>query len=149
MTYVFCGNTDCKHCNVSDHSCQKQVIAVGEEFDCGCRELDPYYNTEEYGEKYYKCVKTESGELAKAEHYGKRIEYKGRVFYTFDRITEDGDYRLTDGDTGYYACTFAQLEQRFDIICEKAKSTPDVKSLPLVDWGGGGYILVKETKHDR
>lgn len=145
MTSVRCTNTDCKHCNVSDCTCQKQLITVGDGFDCGCYDLDPYYNSKEYGEKYYKCVKTKTGEPAKAESYGKRIEYKGRAFYTFDRITEDGDYRLTDGDTGYYACTFAQLEQRFDIICEKAKSIPNVEQLPLAERDGGGYVLVKEA----
>lgn len=145
MTFVKCTNTDCKHCNVKDNTCKKQVITIGEDFDCGCSDLDPYYNSDEYGEKYYKCVKTENGEHAKAEFYGKRIEYKGRAFYTFDRITEDDDYRLTDGDTGYYVGTFAQLEQRFDKICEIAKSIPNVESLPLAEWDCSGYVLVKES----
>lgn len=145
MTFVTCQNTDCKHCNVSDHTCQKQVITVGEEFDCGCSELDPYYNCEEYNEKYYKCVKTKSGEPGKCESYGKRIEYRDRVFYTFDRITEDGDYRLTDAETGYYACTFEELGQRFDKLCEKAKNIPNVESLPLAKMDGGSFVIVKEA----
>lgn len=145
MTYVLCRNTDCKHCNVSDHTCQKQAITIGDDFDSGCSELDPYYNDEEYNEKYYKCVRTKSGELAKAESYGKRIEYKGRVFYTFDRITEDGDYKLTDAETGYGVGIFEEIGQRFDKICEMTKRIPDVKSLPLAEWDGGDYVLVKEV----
>lgn len=145
MTLVNCQNTDCKHCNVSDHTCQKQVITVGEEFDCGCRELDPYYNCEEYNEKYYKRIRTKSGEHGKYESYGKRIEYRDRVFYTFDRITEDGDYRLIDAETGYYVCTFAELEQLFDKLCEIVKSVTNVESLPLVEMVGGDFVIVKET----
>lgn len=145
MTFVYCTNYDCKYCRVTDSQCTKTSIFVGDGFDCGCSDLDPYYNSAEYGEKYYKCVRTQAGELAKAESYGKRIEYKGRMFYTFDRITDDGDYRLTDGETGYYACTFAELEQRFDKLCEKAKSIPNVESLPLAERDGGGYVLVKEA----
>ena len=131
------------HSDVADFHCTKLSIFVGDGFDCGCRDLDPYYNSAEYGEKYYKCVKTKNGELGKCVSYGKRIEYRGRVFYTFDRITDYGEYRLTDAETGYYVCMHNQLEQRFDAICEKAKSIPNVESLPLAEWDNGGYILAK------
>ena len=144
MTSVRCTNTGCKHCNVSDNTCQKQAITIGDDFVSGCSEFDPYNNDEEYNKKYYKCVRTKSGELAKAESYGKRIEYKGRVFYTSDRITEDGDYELTDAETGYRAGIFGKIEQRFDKICEMAKRIPSVESLPLAEIDGEGYVVVKE-----
>ncbi|MBR2434832.1 MAG: hypothetical protein IKB22_05110, partial [Lentisphaeria bacterium] len=130
MTFVYCSNNDCKYCRVTDSQCTKTSIFVGDGFDCGCSDLDPYYNSAEYNEKYYKCVKTKDGQLGKCASYGKRIEYSGRVFYTSDRITESGDYRMTDAESGYFAGTYRQLEDRFDALCEKAKNIPNVESLP-------------------
>lgn len=145
MTFVTCENLDCIHCDATDYHCTKTYIRVGDGFDCGCNDLEPYYNSPDYGEKYHKCVKTKSGEIGKCVCYGKRIEYRGRVFFTSERVTEDGYYILTDAETGYNSGIYSKLEQRFDALCEKAKSIPNVESLPLAEWDNGGYILVKEA----
>ena len=146
MTFVSCNNADCIHCDQSDFQCTKSIITVGDGFDCGCDDLEPYYNSQEYDNKYYKCVKTKSGELGKCECYGKRIEYMGRVFFTSDRVTEDGTYVLTDAFTGYSAGWFRDLGERFEKTCKKAKELPNIETLPLVEWDNGGYILVKENE---
>jgi hypothetical protein len=84
--------------------------------------------------------------LGRCVDYGKRIEYNGRVFFTSDRITEDGDYTLTDAETGCAAGAYKKLEQRFDKLCELAKSFPNVNTFPLVEWDNGGYVLVEECE---
>lgn len=146
MTFVSCHNTECIHCDMKDYHCTKTSIAVGEHFDGGCIDLEPYYNSEDYSHKYYICVKTKSGELAKAVKYGKRIEYNDRVFLTTERITEYRECNLTDAVTGYGVGMYRNLEERFPAICEKAKSVPNVETLPLAEWDNGGYILVKEDQ---
>ena len=143
MTFVSCTNTECIHCDNTDFHCTKSYITVGDDFDCGCSKLDPYYNYPDYDVKYYKCVKTNDGELGKRRCYGKRIEYNGRVFFTSDRITDDGSYQLTDALTGYAVGMFKQLEQRFCKICEMAESIPNVETLPLAEWEVGDYVLVE------
>ena len=149
MTFVSCTNIDCRYCDSSDFHCTKSSISVGDGFDSGCDDLEPYYNSAEYENKYYKCVKTKNDELGRCVCYGKRIEYNGRVFYTSDRITEDGAYKLTDAKTGYNAGEYSKLEQRFDKLCELAKKIPKVVSLPLVEWDNGGYVIVEGTADER
>lgn len=143
MTLVSCGNTECIHCDMTDFHCTKSYISVGDGFDCGCNDLEPYYNQPDFCVKYYKCVKTKNGELGKCKCYGKRIEFNGRVFFTSDRITDDGSYQLTEAVTGYAVGMFKQLDQRFCKMCEIAESIPNVETLPLAEWDNDGYILVE------
>ena len=149
MTFVTCSNVDCIHCDRADFHCTKDRIFVGGLFDGGCEDFNPYYNTAEYDNKYYKCVTAKDGKIGRCACYGKRIEYNGRLFYTSDRITENGEYYLTDAKTGYAVGTYKQLEQRFEKICELAEKMPNVVLLPLAEWDNCGYVIVEESKDER
>lgn len=146
MKLVSCENTCCIYCDTSDNHCTKDIITVGEDYDNGCGDYEPYYNSAEYGHRYYICVKTIKKELAKAVRYGKRIEYKGRVFYTSDRVTERGEYQLTDEETGYGVGMYATLEDRFEKLCDMTKNLQNVQTLPDAEWDYGGYVLTEEKK---
>ena len=144
MIFVSCQYTDCIHCDMRDYHCTKDYITIGEEFENGCNDFEPYYNSAEYYEKYYKCVETKTGELGKCIFSGKRIEYNGMVFFTSERVTEYKECCLTEARTGYGVGMYRDLENRFQKICELAEKYPNVDTLPLAEWDYGGYVLVKE-----
>ena len=145
MTYVTCEHTDCVHCNTKDFHCEKECVLFSEEYDEGCSEYESYLDGDDYSEKYFICVRTKDGKSAKAvKPRGKRIEYKGRVFFTSERVSDDEGYGITDAETGLHVGTFALLEDRFDRILERAEKYPKVESLPLAEWCNGGYVIVEE-----
>lgn len=149
MPLVQCQHTDCIHCDLKNNfKCKAYIITIGEEWDEGCSGYEDYRDQPDYQNEYWIAVKTKSGEAAKAKVYhGKRIEYKGRVFYTSDRL----DYKcclFTDAETGYGCGAYASLGDRFDRICEQAAKLPKVETLPEAEWTSGGYELVKEARHE-
>lgn len=150
MPLVICQNTSCIFCDLNNNfECKAAAITISEEWDEGCSGYEDYRNQPEYQNEYWIAVKTKSREPAKAKGYhGRRIEYKGRVFYTSDRL-EDAPYCLiTDAETGVNCGPYVLLEDRFDRICELTAKYPKVETLPLAEWDNGGYVLVKEAHHD-
>lgn len=144
MPLVQCQNTDCIHCDVGgDFECKAPDITIGEYWDEGCSGYADYRNQPDFQDEYWITVKTKSGKIGKAKCRGKRIEYKGRVFYTAYRL-EDSFCCITDEETGLSCGAYALLEDRFDQICKQAKKLPKVETLPEAEWTSGGYELVKE-----
>lgn len=142
MTRVHCYNTDCIYCALNDCSCIKDIVSIGEDYECGCDDYSPYYETEEYNQKYYIAVKAD-GKPAKAVRYhGKLIEYNGRTFFTADRITDGEYYRLTEKRTGVDVGTFAKLKTRWEKFIELEKQIPDVETLPLAEYDGHGKYKI-------
>lgn len=129
MTKVYCSNYDCKHCD-TEGCCTLDIVAVGDDYEYGCDDYSAYYDSPEYGEKYYKAVFTVDKVKAKAEAYGKKIEYNGRTFYTGDKVTEDDDFFVTDERTGL-AIKFSYLKKHWVTYLEVEKQYPDVDTLPL------------------
>ena len=145
MTIIYCQNEDCKYCDPDLFICTRNIVSVGEFFECGCEEYESYLDSEEYREKYFIAVKV--GEvLAKAVKYGKKIELKGRVFYTQDRAKEFGENRITDKRTGYSVGTVKRLDDLWDKYLETEKTLPDVESYPLAiyDTRTHNYKLVEK-----
>lgn len=149
MPLVRCKHTDCIYCNIAgDFECKAAVITIGEEWDEGCSGYEDYRDQPDYQNEYWIAVITKSREAARVKRYhGRRIEYKGRVFYTSDRL-DDNLCIITDAETGVNCGTYVLLEDHFDQICEQAAKYPKVETLPEAEWNGGGYKLAKEDHHE-
>lgn len=145
MPLVQCQHTDCVNCDIGrEFACKASAITIGDDWDEGCGAYEDYRDQPDYQNEYWIAVKTLSGESAKVKVYrGKRIEYKGRVFYTSDRL-DDKNCSIADAETGRGCGPYAMLEDHFDQICEQAKQYPKVETLPEAKWTSGGYELVKE-----
>lgn len=145
MPLVQCQHTDCIHCDLNDDfKCKATAIIIESEWYKGCSAYEDYRDHPDYQNVYLIAITTKSGEPAKSYRYrGKRIEYKGRVFYTSDRL-DDKNCSITDAETGRGCGPYVLLEDHFDQICEQAKQYPKVETLPDAKWTSGGYELVKE-----
>ena len=149
MTRVICSNYDCLHCDPRSYYCQKDVVSVGDDYSYGCEDYVAYNDCEEYREKFFRAVKTKSGQKAKAVAYGKKIEYNGKTFFTSDRVTEDGNFVVTDGRTGFLVSQMAMAKDRWEQFLEAEKREPDVETLPLAVKVKGGYVLVGSCTGER
>jgi hypothetical protein len=149
MPLVQCRYTDCVNCDIGgEFACKADAITISDDWDEGCSAYEDYRDQPDYQNEYWIAVETLSGESAKVKVYrGKRIEYKGRVFYTSDRL-EYAWCLITDAETGLGCGAYYLLEERFDLICERAKKVPKVETLPEAEWTSGGYELVKGEHHD-
>lgn len=143
MTTVFCDNYDCAY--IDNGCCTRNYISIGEEHTYGCDEYVAYDDCEEYRKKFYITIGNNGKPWAKAVMFGKSIEYNGRTFFTTGRVTESGDFRVTDKRTGIDAGTFAHLKARWDYFIQKEKDFPDVESLPLAEKVDGKYKIVEKT----
>ena len=125
MTSVSCWADNCKWCNYG--WCNKGSISISDEYECEDYEIYSYSYTDSYwivklidGKPHRKFIKK-----------GKKIEYNGFVFYTKDKITDSGDYFLTDARTGVGVCRYNELEKRWDKFIERESKYPDVMTLPI------------------
>lgn len=148
MPKIICSNYDCLYCDKYSYQCSKDIVCVGDEYECGCEDYISYLDSEEYQVKFYKAVKTKDGKIAKAADKGKRIEYNGRVFYTREcvatnRLNEDESFTLTEERTGYFIGSFAHLKDRFEKFIEAESKIPDIKNYPLAIWNGKDYVLAE------
>ena len=146
MPLVQCQHINCIYCDVNnDFECKAPAITIGDDWDVQCSAYENYQDTDEYRNEFNIAVETKNGESARVKLYGgKRIEYKGRTFYTYSRMDNPDTCFLTDAETGRKVGAYSKLPERFDQICELAKTYPKVETLPLAEWDYGGYVLVKE-----
>lgn len=148
MPLVQCQHTDCVNCDIGGNfACKADAIIISDDWCEGCSGYADYRDQPDFQDEYWITVRTKSGRIGKAKHRGKRIEYKGRAFYTAHRL-EDSFCCITDEETGLSCGAYAMLEERFDQICEQAKKITKVETLPEAEWINGGYELVKEAHHD-
>lgn len=125
MTSVNCWCNDCKW--ESNGWCNRGDITISEDYDCEC--FESYL--EEYKESFYKACLVDGKMYRKPATDGKKIEYKGYLFYTQDKITDIGNYFLTEARTGIGICMFNELEKRWDKFLERVGDYPDVTTLPI------------------
>lgn len=148
MPLVRCQHIGCIHCDLKNNSkCKAHIITLGDNWDEGCNAYEDYRDQPDYQNEYWVAVKTKSGETGKVKHCGKRIEYKGRAFYTAHRL-DDNFCRITDAETGLDCGAYVLLEDCFESICEQAAKFPKVETLPEAEWTRGGYELAKEDHHE-
>lgn len=123
MTSVGCLLSECKYCEKC--WCNRGIITIGEDRECE-------HFCEYYHDSFWKaCYTKERGHFREFVKNGKKIEYKGYVFYTDDRITYEGDYYLTEERTGLGICYYNQLDQRWEKFVEHISKYPDVLSYPI------------------
>lgn len=149
MTKIKCTNYDCVYCEKYSCLCQRNFVAIGDEYTYGCEDYISYLDTDEYKERFYRAVKTKDGKVAKATDFGKKIEFNGRVFFTTDKVdtnkvNEDDAYAVTEERTGYLMGDFAYLKNDFEKFLEAEKKIPDVKNYPLAVRAEGGYVIAKK-----
>ena len=90
MAIVYCENTDCEYYDTQSFTCTKDAITVLFDSEHGCDDFEDYREAKAYREKYYAAVNVR-GTPAKEMRHGRKISYCGRIFFTEDRVTEDGD----------------------------------------------------------
>lgn len=151
MPLVQCQHINCIYCDVNnDFECKAPAITIGDDWDVQCSAYENYQDTDEYRNEFFIAVETKNGESARVKVYcGKRIEYKGRMFYTYGRTDNPDSCFLTDAETGRGVGSYSLLLERFDRICEQAAKHPKVETLPEAEWTSGGYELAKEDHHDK
>ncbi len=132
MTSVSCWAGHCKW--YINGWCTKGSIVISEDYECEDFEIYNYSYKDSY---WYACLDDGIAKRKFAEK-GKKIEHNGFVFYTRDKITESGDYFLTEARTGMGVCTYRELEKRWDKFVENIGTYPDVMTLPICESEGEG-----------
>ncbi len=105
--------TDCIN-NTREFICSATSISFSLNNWEPCDGYKSIVETDEYKSKYYKAVMEEGVPYKKLSH-GKRIELYGRVFYTEEDTRFDGNYYLTDEQSGY----LTSLELLIKVMTEK------------------------------
>lgn len=126
MVSVVCFCDDCKWCT-ENGECNRGAITIAPDYECEC--FESYL--EDYKETFYIAFSKDGIPHRRLETNGKKIEYKGYVFYTQDKITDSGNYFLTEARTGYSVGKFAYLEERWDKFLERIGTYPDVSTYPI------------------
>ena len=132
MSSVNCQCEDCKW--ESNGWCYRGSITISEDYECECYET--YIN--DYKDHFYKAFIEDGEKYRKLVTNGKKIEYKGYVFYTEDKITDSGNYLLTEARTGLSVCRFYELDKRWEKFIERVGTYPDVTSYPIKERSENG-----------
>lgn len=130
MTNILCRRHDCVWCDPDEHVCLNPLIAINED---GCENYDTIFERPEYQESFWMAVKKEDGRLYRVEKMGKRLEHRGRVFYTVEQTDERESFIVTDGITGAEVGTFGRVKKHWDKFLSAAARYPDVMQYPLMD----------------
>ncbi len=147
MTRVYCLNVDCAYLDSDTGLCGCSCITIGDEYECGCENYEPYNESPDYQEEFYIAVYAENKVKARAKAKGKKIIYEEREFFTRDTILASDFFNVTDKRTGL-AVGFSYLKSHWEKYLEAEKNYPDVETLPLAvfDEHSQKYKLVEEKE---
>lgn len=110
--------------------CLNPLVKIGE---AGCEDYDTIFGYPEYQETFWAAVKAKDGRLYRVEKMGKRLEHKGRVFYTIEQANERETFLVTDALTGAECGTFRWIKGHWDSFLSAAARYPDVMQYPVMD----------------
>lgn len=110
--------------------CLNPLVKIGE---AGCENYDTIFDYPEYQETFYAAVKGKDGRLYRVQKMGKRLEHRGRVFYTIEQTDERESFLVTDAVTGAECGTFGWIKKHWDKFLSAAARYPDVMQYPLMD----------------
>lgn len=131
---VGCWKFECIWCK--NGWCQREMITIDELKEC--EGFEDYQDS--YTDPFWKAYKKDGKPFRRLVEQGKKIEYNGYVFYTYERITDDETYYLTEERTGLDVGEFRKLKEqrRWELFVERVGTYPDVSTLPVEDEKGGG-----------
>lgn len=127
MTIISCNRRDCVWCLCGENACVNTSVRITAD---GCQDYDTVLERADYHETFWIAVKRADGQVYRAERMGKRIEYKGRVFYTVEQTDERGAFIVTDAITGAEVGTFGRVKKMWKAFLAAAARYPDVMSYP-------------------
>lgn len=139
MTKIWCNRRDCVWCDPDEGICLETLVRMTED---GCQSYDTIFERPEYQEVFWIAVGGKGKAMFRVERMGKKIEYRGRVFYTIEQTDERESFIVTDGITGAEVGTFAHLKKRWDAFLAAASRYPDVMSYPQAEIVNGKVIPV-------
>lgn len=145
MTNILCRRHDCMFCDPEEHVCLNTMVEITED---GCEDYDTIFEYPEYQEKFWIVVCRDGEPVCRVEKMGKKIEYKGRVFYTVEQVNERESFIVTDGITGADCGTFAIVKKKWDAFLAKAAEYPDVMSYPPGDVVGDMVIPITDDPEE-
>ena len=141
MTKILCRRHDCIWCDRADGYCLNTLVEISED---GCLGYDSIFDYPEYQETYYATICVDSVPMYRVEEMGKRIEYRGRVFYITEQVDEDDTFVVTDAVTGSDCGTFGWVKKHWDAFLERAAEYPDVMSYQEAQIIGGKCIPISD-----
>lgn len=144
MTKICCSRRDCVWCDPDEGICLETLVRMTED---GCQSYDTIFERPEYQEVFWIAVGSK-GAMFRVERMGKRIEYRGRVFYTIEQTDERESFIVTDAITGAEVGTFAHVKKRWDAFLAAASWYPDVMSYPPAEIVDGKCIPVTDEPEE-
>lgn len=130
MTTISCSRRDCVWCCIGERACLNPSVVIDEN---GCVSFYSVLNMQGYQDKFWMAVKKEDGRLYRVEKMGKRLEHRGRVFYTLEQTSERESFLVTDAVTGAECGTFGWIKGHWDKFLSAAARYPDVMQYPLME----------------
>jgi hypothetical protein len=130
---VGCWLSECKWNN--NGWCHRGSITIDELKEC--EDYEDYQDS--YTDAFLKALIKDGKPYRKLVENGKKIEYKGYVFYTECKITDDESYYLTEERTGLDVGEFRKLKEqkRWEAFLERVGTYPDVTTYPIEEMKGG------------
>lgn len=130
---VGCWLSECKWCK--DGWCQRGSITIDELKEC--EDFEDYRDS--YTDVFWKVYIKDGVCFRRLAEYGKKIEYNGYIFYTEDKITDEGSYKLTEERTGVGVGDFRSLteQRRWELFVKRVGTYPDVLTYPVETMKGG------------
>lgn len=127
MTNILCKRPDCQWCDADDGTCTRYSVEISK---YGCEDYATIFDLPEYQEKFWIAVGGGDKPFRRIEKTGKKIEYRGRVFYTTEQVDEMESFEVTDGITGASCGTFSHVKALWGKFLAEAAKYPDVMSYP-------------------
>lgn len=144
MTKIWCNRRDCVWCDPDEGICLETLVRMTED---GCQSYDTIFERPEYQEVFWIAVRTKDA-MFRVERIGKKIEYRGRVFYTIEQTDERESFIVTDGITGAEVGTFGRVKKHWDAFLAAASRYPDVMSYPQAEIVDGKCIPVTDEPEE-
>lgn len=145
MTNISCSRRDCVWCCIGERACLNPSVVIDEN---GCVSFYSVQNLQGYQEKFWMAKRIKNDPFFRIEAQGKKIEYRGRVFYTVEQTDERGAFIVTDGMTGAECGTFAYVKKNWDRYLAAVEKLPDVMTYPAAAVVGGKLIPIDDEPEE-
>lgn len=130
MPKVICNDKWCRYWSEDGCVADEVRFLFDSQYEEACQTYENYANAPEYRETFWLRRQDDDSTEMKIALNGKRVEYKGRIFYTRDKVRKDGNYDVVDGATGICIGTYADLEERYDDLLRFEKIVKKLEDLP-------------------